>query len=280
MARDKKLQTTIPGFGRIYQPTYRDKKTRELKHSGIWWVEYQTKDGPVWRSTKQRDQQAAYNELLRLAGRKACGEITDSAPERVTFARLFELLEADYEERKLATLVDIGERIRVHIGPAFGDIRVIDLRKADVETFKRSMLAEDYAPATINRCLSAVRRALQLGADEDPPLVIRAIPRWLGKLDESEGVRTGVITPEMYRALLPASVAPHARLAFVIGYHTGLRRGAILSLRWEWVDWKNFVIRIPPAKKSTKMKPRFVPIYGDMRGFIEMARASNPPGCP
>src|SRR5690349_12015084 len=147
MARNKKLQTTIPGFGRIYQPSYRDKKTGEVKHSAIWWVEYKTNDGPVWRSTKRRDQEAAYNELLRLAGRKACGEIAESTPERVTFAQLFELLEADYEERELTTLVDIRERIRVHIGPAFGHIRVIDLRKADVEKFKRCMLAEEYAPA-------------------------------------------------------------------------------------------------------------------------------------
>lgn len=32
MPRGKTLQTVIPGFGRIYQPTYRDKKTGELKH--------------------------------------------------------------------------------------------------------------------------------------------------------------------------------------------------------------------------------------------------------
>src|SRR3954451_22565247 len=104
MARGKTLQTTIPGFGPIYQPTYRDKKSGTLKHSSIWWMDYSTRDGRVYRSTLQRDQEAAYSELLRQAGRKGTGEITQTAPERVTFAGLFDLLVADYEQRGLASV--------------------------------------------------------------------------------------------------------------------------------------------------------------------------------
>jgi integrase len=39
----------------------------------------------------------------------------------------------------------------------------------------------------------------------------------------------------MYRALLP-HFCPHARVAFVIAYHLGMRRGEILALRWDQVD--------------------------------------------
>ena len=68
---------------------------------------------------------------------------------------------------------------------------------------------------------------------------------------------TGTISTEMYRLLVSSFAAEHARLAFVIGYHTGLRRGAILSLKWDWVDWKESVIKIPPPTRQTnKNKPR------------------------
>jgi hypothetical protein len=70
--------------------------------------------------------------------------------------------------------------------------------------------------------LAYLHRAMVLGTKEDPTLVLR-IPGWFEKLPE-DNVRTGVLSPEMYRALL-AELAPHARLALVIGYHLGMRRG-------------------------------------------------------
>ncbi len=276
MARGKQIPTIVPGVGHIYQPTYKDKKTGKVKRSAVWWMAYSTRDGIVRRSTRQRDQQAAYNELLRTAGRKGSGEIADSTPERVSFSKLFSLVIEDYKHRKLASRDDVEERVHKHLEPFFGSMRVIDLRKTDIDRFKREMLSAEYAPATVNRCLSALRRALQLGADEDPPLVIRAIPRWFGKLDE-DNVRTGVVSREMYDSVLP-HMAPHVRTAFVIGWHLGMRRGEILSLKWEQVDWKAGVIRL--ARGQTKnRKPRTAPIYGDMRAVLEMAFAGAPE-CP
>ena len=85
---------------------------------------------------------------------------------------------------------------------------MIDLRKTDIDRFKREALQKPLSPATVNRCLSVIRRALQLGADHDPPLVTRAIPRWFGKLPE-DNVRTGVVSIETYRAVN----ATHARMS-------------------------------------------------------------------
>lgn len=275
MARGKIAQTHIPGVGFIFRPSYNDKKTGQTKRSGIWHMEYQTDDGPVRRSTKQRDQSAAFAELVRIAGERVTGQIQDSGPERVTFAELFRLVVADYKSRGLSSISQLKDRIRKHLTPAFGDMKVISLRKSDVDRFK-SRASKKLSVATINRCLAILRRSLQLGAEHDPPLVIRAIPGWF-KAEEEDNARSGIVSEETYRAVMP-HMAPHVRTAWCIGYHVGMRSGEILSLRWEQVDLKAGLIRL--ERKQTKgRKARSAPIYGDMRAMLEMAQSANPPGC-
>lgn len=126
--------------------------------------------------------------------------------------------------------------------------------------------------ASVNRCLSSLHRALQIGVDEDPPIVLR-IPKFPWQ-DESDNVRQGVLSPLDYRKLRDA-LPPHSCLALVIGYHVGLRRSAILGLKWAWVDLEAKVITIPNTDTGTKKKPREVPIYGEMLPYLEMAKAER-----
>jgi integrase len=273
MPRKPKQQTCIPGFGFLYQPVYTRNGVK--KRSAVWWMAYQTDDGQIRTSTEQTDRQAAYSALARKFGERIEGKIQHSSPERVTFGELFTLVEQDYKRRKLASISNLQDRIRKHLKPLFGDIPVVKLRKADVENFAEKA-TKKLSNATVNRCLSILRRALQVGADQDPPLVTRAIPKWFGKLDE-DNVRTGFVTEEMYRSVMP-HMAPHVRTAFCIGYHLGMRLGEILGLRWDQVDFAAGVITL--EKRQTKgRKARTAPIYGDMRSVLEMAREICPMDC-
>lgn len=282
MATRKRLQTSIPGFGCIFRPWYYT-KTGEKRQQSVWWMEYQTRDGKVRRSAKTTDQEAAYNELAKLHGRKASGQMLGKSPERVTFGTLFDLLIEDYAETGKATLADMTARVDSQLRPVFGDTRVIDLRKEDFTRWIRDRRKAGASDGTINKLIAYLIRSLNLGAEQDPPLVI-AFPKWLKKLDW-DNERTGTVTHEMYRKLVSsfAVESEHARLAFVIGYHVGLRKGAILSLKWDWVNWADGVITIPAPKRATnKNKPRHVPIYGEMRSYLEMAYAQwqSSPQCP
>ena len=70
MPRKKTAQTSIPGFGFIYQPRYRG-KDGILRKSSIWWMQYATSDKPVRKSTERNDQAEAYGELMKVAGKRA-----------------------------------------------------------------------------------------------------------------------------------------------------------------------------------------------------------------
>ena len=74
-------------------------------------------------------------------------------------------------------------------------------------------------------------------------------------------------------------------MLFVIAYHVGLRKGALLRIKWSHVDVKANTIWMEARKINRKPEPLAVPLYGDMGKFIEMqpatsehlfARGSNP----
>ena len=190
----------------------------------------------IVRSTGTADQQEAYDQLRDLAGKYARGEMGHcDTPTRVTFARLFELLEEDYRRHERRSADDMAARVRKHLKPTFGPKRVIDLRKRDVERFVQSKLDEGLDPGSVNKLLAWLRRSLAIGAQDDPPLVL-TIPKWFQKVP-GEQERTGTLTDEQYQQL-KSSMPPHAALALSIAYHTGMRRGLILDLEWRWIDWK------------------------------------------
>src|SRR5437773_6107124 len=89
MARPKR------GQGSLYKPSYRDKKTGELKISAVWWMKYYVGGVPVRESTattNDRDANATLNEKLGKAER---GEVLLGA-KRVTLTKLVALLKDNY----------------------------------------------------------------------------------------------------------------------------------------------------------------------------------------
>ena len=118
----------------------------------------------------------------------------------------------------------------------------------------------------MNRELGLLRRAFQLGYQQDPPLVAR-VPHF-PKLPEGEP-RKGFLRPEMYQKLL-LELPDHLRLLFVIAYHVGLRRGALLRIKWSQVDREQSCIWMEGKKANRKPEPVAVPIYGDMAKFLDL----------
>jgi len=125
---------------------------------------------------------------------------------------------------------------------------------------------KDVKPSTVNRELGLLHRASQLGYQQDPPLVGR-VP-FFPKLTEGEP-RKGFLKPEHYRKLL-AELPQEPKLLFVVAYHVGLRKGALLRIRWDQVDLASSCIWMEAKKANRKPEPVAVPIYSDMRAYLEL----------
>jgi integrase len=133
-----------------------------------------------------------------------------------------------------------------------------------IERYKAYRLALEKKPinASINRDLAYIRRAMKLGANQDPPLVVR-VPHF--QMLPEDNVREGTITYEDYKTVRDA-LPGYARIALVIAYYTGARKGEIRSIRKDRIDLKAMRLDLP-GRTTKNGKPRFLPIYGDMRSI-------------
>jgi integrase len=224
------------GQGSIYQ------------RNGWWWCDF-SMDGVRRReacNTKDRDEALAY--LHRRRGKLASGELL--APDRIRIRDLFRLLLNDYDVRQVAQTYIAGLKVKSILIPKLGNIKAAKLSTAQVQQYVRDR-AKHVKASTVNRELGLLRRAFQLGYQHDPPLVAR-VPHF-PKFPEGEP-RKGFLRPEMYQNLL-LEPPEHLRLLFVIAYHVGLRRGALLRIKWSQVDREQSCIWMEGKKRTGNPSP-------------------------
>lgn len=231
--------------------------------NGWWWCDYAANGVRRRESCKTKNREEALAFLKRRQGKLASGEFL--APDRIRVRDLFQLLLDDYDMRGVAQGYIASLKVKSILNPALGDIRAARLSTAQVKDYIQRRLKVVKA-GTVNRELGLLHRAFQLGYQQDPPLVAR-VP-YFPKLTEAEP-RKGFLRPEYYQKLL-SELPPELKLLFVIAYHVGLRKGALLRIKWSQVDVAASCIRMEGKRANRKPEPVAVPIYGDMRTYLEM----------
>jgi integrase len=239
------------GQGSIYQ------------RRGLWWCDYSAGGVRKRESCKTKSREEALAYLHRKLGSLAEGKLL--TPDRVSISDLLKLLLDNYDLRGVAQQYIATLKIKSVLGPKLGHIKAAKLTTARVNEYIRDRL-KTVKPGTINRELGLLHRAFKIGYDYDPPLVGR-VPSF-PKLPEDEP-RKGFLKPQDYRKLL-AELPEELRLAFVVAYHVGLRKGALLRIKWSQVELPANTIWMEGKRQNRKPEPVAVPIYGDMAKYLEM----------
>lgn len=263
MARKKK--SSQRGHGTTYQ------------RGKIWWIRYWRDGKPFSESSFSEDYQDAFQLLSKRNAERPRSK--SERPQDTTIASLLPLVEDDYKQKGLRSVRDVKARVRLHVVPFFGQILASKLTGADIRAYKEKRLSELAEKATVNRELAVLRRSFQLGLEHEPPMVSR-IPKIEKFPKDQETIRTGFLEHEQYRALLTA-LPPELRMLLVYGYHTGIRRGELLSIRVDQVNWQEKQLTLHHGTTKNK-QGRVLPIYGDMVPWTEMALADitqNYPSC-
>ena len=239
------------GFGSVYL------------RGRIYWIAYWRNAQQFHESSKSEDPDEATDLLKRRLAEVVTGKFAGLVPGRVTIGNLLELLIDDYRENERRSLDTTKLRIEAHVRPFFGAMRAADLSTSHVKEYIRERRAAGHPNSTINRELSILRRAQQLGVQHDPPLINHAV--YIPKLKENN-TRNGFVDEEQYRALL-SELPEYLKLLLVVAYHTGVRKGELLRLRVNQIDLKNNQIRLH-AGETKNDEGRVLPIYGEMRAAL------------
>lgn len=273
--------TDVPGFGvkltlrgkRTYLYQYRD-KTRRTRRVTIG------EHGRPWTPEKARREAAELHAQSHLA---RDGKAPDPAQEKTerrtaeTVADAIRLFLAEHVEakRKGSTGIEYRRLLESHALPALGRTPLHDVTRADIARIHHKMRDTPYQA---NRMLAvlgslftfAIRHGLYEGAN--PCKHIERFPEKKKErfLSPAELARLGKVLSE-HEADRPIIVGAMRLLLL-----TGARRGEVLGLRWDEIDYEAPCLRLPDSKTGAKTIPLHAPALEVLADMAKLRQEGNP----
>ncbi|HUU26537.1 MAG TPA: site-specific integrase [archaeon] len=216
------------------------------KRGRIWWMKYY-RNGKPYRESSGSTKESDAKRLLR----KREGEIAEGKLPGVYFDRVcFDELAEDY-------LVDFrinGKHIRRaelslrHLQKDFEGFRVSTIDTPRIKSYIERRQNEGASNGTINRELTALKRMLNMGAQQTPPKVDR-VPH-ISMLKE-DNVRKGFFEHGDFLALREA-LPKHLKGFLTFAYKAGWRLGEISTLQWSQIDLEKGIVRLEPGETKNE----------------------------
>lgn len=158
-------------------------------------------------------------------------------------------------------------------GMAFRDISPMVIEKFKRDRLKtKTKRGGDRHPNTVNKELQLLSRVFSMAVDNE---LAETNPCRRVRQLKCEWQRDRYLSPEEERLLMEQLDGryPHLRPIVVIALNTGMRRGEILGLRWDEVDFVRNVLRVRRTKSG---KERFLPMNSVVRTILVERRALHP----
>jgi len=209
------------------------------RRGDIWWIKYYRKGKCFRESSESSLKMVAKKFLDRREGEIAQGKIPGILFDRVTFDELAEDFLRDYRINQKKSLNRAKKSVD-HLKKVFEQNYVPEITTPKINIYIEQRLNAGAANATINRELAALKRMLNLGIRQTPPIVDR-MP-YIPMLKENN-VRTGFFEHGEFLALREA--LPEYLKGFVtFAYKSGWRVSEIINLKWLNVDLRQGVVRL------------------------------------
>lgn len=224
-----------------------------------WYISLSVDGKQMTRSTGLglKDKKAALEMLKdwRESARKGLPEpVVVSA---TTVNACLDLIERDYEQKKLHTLIDLRCRLKLHLRPALGDKQACSFTDDDKQAYVAQRLSAGAAIATVANEISALKRGFALAVKKG---LLARRPE-IEQVDIGDNSRKGFLDPDQFRVfveLLPSHVAVFA----IVAYQTGCRKGELLGLTWDKVDLEGGMVRLNSGDTKNG-KPRCIPLTAE-----------------
>ena len=245
------------------------------KRGGTWWIKYHHRGKPV-RESSRSDKKMIAKKLLDLReGEIAHGRLPTYIFDRVTFDDLAADYLADYRANRKKTCCKAERLVRLHLQPFFTGKKVTDLTSVLINEYIITRLTSGAANASVNRELSALKRMLNIGAQQTPPKVDR-VPH-IAMLNENN-TRKGFFEYEEFQRLT-AVLATHWKRPVIFAYRTGWRFSEIANLTWDRVDTKFWIVRLE-AGETKNSEGRTIYLDQELQALIKDALKVRRLGCP
>jgi integrase len=264
---------------------YKRHKGRRLKRSdrdwdkGTWWIEFSLRGNYVHESIPGARTQAQ----AERAESKRREEIYEGKydPGKKLFSEFVDEIFLPWSTANKRSYREDDQR-SVTLKGFFGEKHLRDIKPMMIEKFKRERLAtptkhdteerpRPRTPASVNRDLACLSKILSMAFDNE---LIDSNPMRRVRLLKENGSRERFITADEEVKLFAKLTGrrDHIRSVVTVALNTGMRRGEILDLQWEHV---NFIARTIFIARSKTGKTRTIPmndiVFGELKALKQDA---------
>lgn len=161
--------------------------------------------------------------------------------------------------------------IRNHLIPALGERAMGSLIPPDIARLVEAMRLRNYAAGTINRVLVLLRYGYTLairwhidGVDSNPA-------KELNNLKEDNKIERYLTSEQTIRLLSAVRHSQNTLLAEIVAFllFTGARKREALDAKWQDIDWRQKLWRIPKTKSG---KVRHVPLSSGALKLLQQVK--------
>jgi integrase len=227
-----------------------------------WWIKYYRNGKPYRESSRSKTKKVAEGLLRRREGESTVGRTPRVELEKVKFEALAEEYLRDI--RINGKNMEVANTNAAKLKAAFGDLRVSNISTSLIDQYVERRLKQGAANATINRELSALRRMLNLGARQTPPLVER-VPYF--RMLRENNARKGFFEHDEFLALRDA-LPPYLKGVVTFAYKVGWRRSEITGLTWKQVDRQLGIVRLEVGETKNS-EGRVVYLDDELKSVFE-----------
>ncbi len=225
------------------------------KRGNTWWISYY-RDGIHMRESSGSVSQAEAKRLLSLKESDiAKGIPVTPRMGQIRFSEMAADEINDYRINGRRSVKDVETRFEKHILPFFGEARASAITTADIRRYVVRRQEEGAANGTINRELTAIKRAFSLAAQAGKIMTKPHVP-----MLKENNVRKGFFDLEQFEAVrkrLSPDVQPMVTFAYITGWRI---RSEVRFLEWSQVDFAAGIVRLEPGTTKND-EARVFPIY-------------------
>lgn len=228
-----------------------------LRKDGRWEgrcvIGYDDKGLPVTKNVLAKTKAECVDKLKKL--KETCaGQTTEKLQPGMTFGEWMDFWYQNYSKPKLRPTTQMGyeNAIYKHIIPSLGDIPLTELNTNEIQQFyaklkregrliRTELYGKGVSDRTVWSCHTRIRTALDRAVQDG---LIRTNPSADCKLPFQNTKDMQILSrEEMQRFLIQAKEEGYFEL-FLLELATGLRRGEVLALQWDDLDFTTGELRI------------------------------------
>jgi integrase len=268
-------------------------KLRAGKRGGVWYVKWRDASGqhekrlgrdwtepgaPPHGYLRKRNAQSILDAMLVDARRGA-------AAQRRTGVTFKDVAEDWYSSGKLKrdwspnTKTDYRSVLNHHLNKAFGEMRIESVGASRIERWRDEQVSKhDMSRRNANKLLAILHGIFEHAVRKHGLLSNPA--KGVEKLRETyQAARFDFYSPEEIHKLVASAGDPQDGTIYLTAAFSGLRRGELIALLWEDVDFENHSIRVWETVKRLERgvpksrKARTVPMVDDVANALKRLKA-------